>query len=214
MLTYFSYLIKCHLARRKGKQKIGIITNLIQSDLIWIGHLLQCYNNVFSNLFNWSVWTCCVLCESLTVCTAGSWSVLLESWKKWATLFVKEHSSVWRKRGLRDMGMEGGFTSRVADFDVTDTSQLQLLNPVDLPTVKKVLWTEKMPDFITDRYTNDVFLPSWRKAIVFYLSYGEPTQIIASFFVLKVKRDKSGFWDWFQSLVWPEVIQHTFNFSL
>lgn len=57
------------------------------------------------------------------------------------------------------MGMEGEFTSRVADFVVTDAAQLQLLNSVGLPTVKKVLRTEKMPDFITDRYTNDIFLP-------------------------------------------------------
>lgn len=91
--------------------------------------------------------------------------------------------------------MKGEFTSGVADFVVTDASQLQLLNSVDLSTVNKVFRTEKMPDFVTDRYTNDVFLPLWRKDIVFYVSYVEPTQLIASFFVLKIKREKSGFWD-------------------
>lgn len=44
------------------------------------------------------------------------------------------------------------------------------------------------------------------------LSYMEHTQIIASFFRLKLKGDQGGFWDWFQSLVWPKVIQHTLNF--
>lgn len=142
----------------------------------------------------------------LLVCTPGKL-------KRMGRSVVKQHSSVWRK-GLRDMGMEGEFTSRVADFVVTDAGQLQLLNSVGLPTVKKVLRTEKMPDFITDRYTNDIFLPLWRKDTVFYVCYVEPIQIIASFFVLKNKRDKSGFWDWFQSLVWPKFMQHTLNFSL
>lgn len=66
------------------------------------------------------------------VCTPGKL-------KKMGNSVVKQHSSVWRKRGLRDMGMEGGFTSRVADFDVTDTSQLQLLNRVVFTYCKESL---------------------------------------------------------------------------
>lgn len=79
------------------------------------------------------------------------------------------------------MQKESGFTSRIADFVVTGTSQLELLNSA---TVKKVLRTEKIL-LLTD--TQIMYFSPYEGKI---LSYMEHTQIIASFFRLKLKGDQ------------------------
>lgn len=130
LLMYFSYLLKFHLAQRKGMQTENQ-QNLIQN--IWIWLFLQFYNNVFSKGKVVGYVKAWLLVLLAAVCAPGKL-------KRMGNPVVKQHSSLW-KGGLRDVQKESEFTSRIADFVVTGTSQLELLNSA---TVKKVLRTEKI----------------------------------------------------------------------